>query len=394
MALVTKVIEAGCLLSLNYVMGITDIVNFLMYWLIFFLLFICDLCIAQSDTLRWQPGLKLKSSDFSIDPAIKHVFADITVHYEYKSQPLKAVRYRPIVHAYAALNQRTAMLPDSSERTLRYAQLLFDLSGYQGKLIEWKAFGLGELNERVFPIKPTMDRVFLEAGNEVSQLRKDMIEQISRPDNDQAMIEWEAKVADLLRNTPEIIEEKAVGNFQIGLFAGIFRSIFSGKTKNNFTDATGIDIGFNFEVKRSRFGMDIGLGFNKTRQELEGKGNWPAAMKTHFASIELTYGLKNRKNNWLAVPYTGLAINEFTPAKSSKDDKRRLDGYSPVLGLEMNRIFKNKTDPQENTSFFYRIRASINPSNFIKNNSGTQINLKVAVGFDTAKVRSRLVKKA
>ncbi|MCE7061977.1 hypothetical protein [Dyadobacter sp. CY343] len=328
-----------------------------------------------------------------IDPAIKHVFADIIVYYEYTFQPLRAAKYLPLVHAYSVLNRRTAILPDSSGRTLRYAQLLFDLSGYQGKLIEWKAFRLGELDEQVIPIKPAMDRVFLEAASEVSQLRKDMIQQLSRLDNDQAMGEWETKVADLLRNTPEIMEEKTVGNFQIGLFAGVARSIFSGKTKNHFTDAMGIDLGFNFDVKRSRFGLDVGLSFNKTRQGLEGKGNWPAAMKTNFASIELTYGLKIPKNKWLAVPYVGLAINEFTPAKSSKDDKRRLAGYSPVVGLELNRIFKNKTNPQENASFFYRIRASINPSNFIKNNSGTQINLKVAVGFDAAKVRSRLVKK-
>jgi hypothetical protein len=50
-------------------------------------------------------------------------------------------------------------------------------------------------------------------------------------------------------------------------------------------------------------------------------------------------------------------------------------------------------EPQENASFFYRIRASVNPVNLIKNYSGTQFNLKVAVGFDVAKVKSRLVKR-
>ncbi|MCF0071030.1 hypothetical protein LZD49_11150 [Dyadobacter sp. CY261] len=345
------------------------------------------------DTLRWQPGLKFQSSDFSIDTATNNVFADIVIHYEYAFQPLKAGNYLPIVHAYAILNRKTATLPDSSERTLRYVQLLFDLSGYQSKLIEWKTFELGELNEKVAPIKPTMDRIFLEATNEVSQLKKDMIEQLSQPDNTQAMAEWEAKLADLLHNTPEIIEEKNVGDFQIGLFAGITRSIFTGKTKDHFTDATGFDFGFNFDIKRSRFELDMNLGFNKTKKELQGKGDWPATMKTHFASIEVTYGVKIHKNKWLAVPYIGLAINEFTPAKSDKDDKRRVDGYSPVVGFELNRLFKDMHEPQEKASFFYRIRASVSPANLIKNYSGTQFNLKVAVGFDVAKVRSRMVKR-
>ena len=358
-----------------------------------FLLLIFDSCIAQPDTIRWQPGLKLKSADFLIDPATSHVFADIAVHYEYAFQPLKAGRYLPIIHAYAMLNRKTATLPDSSERTLRYAQLLFDLSGYQSRLIEWKTFGLGELNEKITPLKPTMDGVFLEAANEVSQLRKDMIEQLSRPDNAQAMAEWEAKLADLLHNTPEIIEEKRVGDFQAGLFAGITRSIFTGKTRDHFTDATGLNFGFNFDVKRSRFSLDLNLGFNKTRKELHDHGHWPAPMKTHFASFEVTYGVKFRKNKWLAVPYAGLGINEFTPAKSDDDDKRRIDGYSPVVGLELNRLFRNMQMPQENSSFFYRIRASVNPANLIKNYSGTQFNLKIAVGFDVAKVKTRLVKK-
>jgi hypothetical protein len=93
------------------------------------------------------------------------------------------------------------------------------------------------------------------------------------------------------------------------------------------------------------------------------------------------------------VPYIGLAINEFTPAKSGKDDKRQVVGYSPVVGFELNRLFKNMREPQENASFFYRIRASVNPVNLIKNYSGTQFNLKIAVGFDVAKVKSRMVKR-
>jgi hypothetical protein len=360
---------------------------------IFFILLFFNLCDAQQDTLRWRPGLKLKPSDFSIDLAMTHVFADIVVHYQYANQPLKASKYAPIVHAFAMLNRRTATLPSSSERSLRYAQLLFDLSGYEARLIEWRAFELGELNEKVDPIKPTLDRIFLETSNEVSQLRKYMIEQLSRPDNAQAMVEWEAKVTDLIRNTPEITEEKAVGNTQIGLYAGIGRNIFSGKTKEHFTNATGLILGFDLDIKRSRFGLDMNFGFNKTKKELEGKGDWSAAMKTNLASIELIYGVKIPKNKWLAVPFAGLGINEFTPAKSGNEDRRHVVGYSPVLGFELDRLLKNMTDPRENASLFFRIRASVNPSNFIKNYRGTQVNMKLAVGLNAAKVRRKMVKK-
>ncbi|WP_161597168.1 hypothetical protein [Dyadobacter flavalbus] len=36
---------------------------------------------------------------------------------------------------------------------------------------------------------------------------------------------------------------------------------------------------------------------------------------------------------------------------------------------------------------------SFNPANLIKDNGGTQFNLKIAVGFDTMRVKSRLAKK-
>ncbi|RAJ90874.1 hypothetical protein LX87_05418 [Larkinella arboricola] len=350
--------------------------------------------MAQSDTLRWHQGLKLKSSHFSINPATTQVFADVVIHYEYTVQPLKAGKYLPIVHSFAILNRATASLPDSSEWSLRYAQLIFDLSGYQSRLIEWKAFELGELSGKDASIKTAMDRIFFEAENEISRLRKDMIEQLSGRDYAQRMAEWETKIADLLHATPEVMEEKTVGNFQIGLFAGITRSIFAGKTKDHFTDATGVNYGFNLDLKRSRFGLDMNLGLNQTRKRLESRGDWPAAMKTHWTSIELTYGIKIPRGKWLSVPYVGLGINEFSPARSSQDDRRRVDGYSPVVGLELNRIFKTNSNPKGHVFFFYRIRASVNPSNFIKKYSGTQLNLKIAVGVDAARVRSRLVKKA
>lgn len=357
------------------------------------LLLVLNVAIAQSDTLKWHPGIKLKFSDFTIDQSTTHAFTDILVYYDYSSSPMKFGRYFPLTNADAIFNRKTASLPDSSEKNLRYAQLLFDLSGYESRLIKLKAMELGELNARIAPVNKTMDSIFFKVNHEVSQLKKDMTESFSKTDDERVLSAWEAKVAALLQSTPEITRESSLGKWQIGMFIGVAQSYFSGKTSNYFTNATGLNYGFNVDLKRSRLVLDVNLDFNKTKNGFEQKGYWPAGMKTHFASIEITYGVKLPKNKWLGVPFAGLSINEFTPTKPDREDKRALDGYSPVIGFEINRYFNNISDSRENVNFFYKCRASVNPSNMIKNYGGTQFNLKIAVGFDVMRVKSRLAKK-
>lgn len=357
------------------------------------LLLISQFAIAQSDTLRWHPGIKLKLSDFSIDPSTTHIYADEGVHYEYTFRPTKFGRFLPIIHSYAVLNRKTASLPDSNQNTLRYAQLLFDLSAYQSRLIKLKVFELGELDGRITPVKNSVDNAIAQANDEIAPLKKNLIEQLWKPGNEQALTEWETKVADLLQKTPDVVEEQNLSKLQLGAFIGVTRSIFTGKTSDYFTDATGMNLGFNVDVKKSRFGLDMNLDFNKTKQDLEKKGYWPAKMKTHFASIEITYGIKIPKKKWLSVPFAGFAVNEFSPAKSEKGDKRRLAGYSPVIGFEINRYFGKQDNFYESTYFFYKLRASVNPSNLIRDYGGTQFNLKLAFGFDASKVKSRMARK-
>lgn len=357
------------------------------------LLLIFNFAIAQSDALRWHPGIKLKFSDFSIDTSTNHIFADILAHYDYTFQPTKFGKYIPATNSYTTLNRSTATLPDSNKNTLRYAQLLFDLSGYHSQLIKLKVFELGEQSQFITPVTKAIDGAIFQANNEVSQLKKDMISHLSQPDNEQAFAEWEARISDLLRNTPDIVVEKSLSKLQLGLFIGATRSIFTNKTSDYFNDATGLNFGFNVDIKKSRLVLDLNMDFNKTKRALESKGYWPAKMKTHFASIEITYGIKVSKNKWLTVPFAGFSVNEFTPAKSDREDKRKLVGYSPVIGLEVNRYFGNKKDPYEHASFFYKLRVSVNPSNFIKDYDGAQFNLKLAVGFDASKVKTKMVKK-
>lgn len=357
------------------------------------LLLISQFTIAQSDAIQWYPGVKLKYSDFSVDQSKSHVFTDIVVRYTYSLQPTQFSKYFPIVHTSVILNRSTATLPDSNKNTLRYAQLLFDLSGYESRLIKLKVFELGVLDGRTVPVKTSIENALSQATDEVSQLKKDMTEQLSSLGNDQIFSEWEAKMDSLLRTTPDIIEESNPGKFQLGVFIGITQSIFTGKTADYFTNATGMNLGFNVDLKKSRLGIDMNLDLNKTKQELESKGYWQAKMKTHFASFEVTYGIKLLKNNWLSVPFAGFSVNELTPAKSDKEDKRKLTGYSPVIGFEINRYFGKRNDSYESTSFFYKCRASINPSNLIKDYGGTQFNLKLAIGFDASKMKRKMVKK-
>ncbi|HWV32127.1 MAG TPA: hypothetical protein VN038_20845, partial [Dyadobacter sp.] len=256
------------------------------------LLLFSQFTIAQSDTIQWYPGVKLKHSDFSIDHSKNHAFTDIIVRYSYTLRPTQFGKYLSIIHTSAILNRSTATLPDSNKNTLRYVQLLFDLSGYESRLIKLKVLELGVLDGKIAPVKTSMENAFLQANNEVSQLKKDMTEQLSSTGNDQIFSEWEAKIANLLQNTPEVVEESVPGKLQFGVFVGLTQSIFAGKTSDYFTNGAGMNLGFNIDLKKSRLGLDISLDFNKTKQELESKGYWPAKMKTNFTSFEFTYGIK------------------------------------------------------------------------------------------------------
>ncbi|QRR01151.1 outer membrane beta-barrel protein [Dyadobacter sandarakinus] len=355
------------------------------------LLLIFNNAVAQRDTLVWKPGLKLQSSDFVIDPSSVNIFNDISLVYGYRLQPGKPGKFLLIVNTAAVLNRKTSSLPDSSDTALRYVQIQFDLSGYHSRLIKLKASELGEISGRLVAAK--MDSITFQANQEVSVLKKAFAEEFFRHPNKETLQKWEMKISDLLTSTPEIDEERIPGKLTYGLFAGVGHNIFKSKTSENFTNATGINFGLNYDIKKSRFVIDLNLNFNKTKQELEKNGYWPSGMKTHFASIELTYGYKINKNKWLLAPYGGFSINEFTPAKTNKEDKRRMAGYSPVLGLEINRYFKTMADLHEKARIYYKLRMSVNPTNLIKDYAGTQLNIKLAIGFDAVRIKTRLVKK-
>lgn len=346
---------------------------------------------AQSDTLRWHPGVKLKYSDFTIERTAAFDAA-ITLHSGYRAVPVNAWKFVPAFDVKVVFDRSLSTMPDSSVLNLRYAQLQFDLMAYQGRLLQWKVFQLGDQFTAASMEKAVEDASY-QANREVAQLGKEMSTQLSTG-NEQILSAWEGKVSDLLRSTPEVELQTQPYGMQLGLFMGVSQSFFTGKTATRFTNPTGFDLGFNVDYKRSRLVLDISLGLDKTKMELEEKGVWPVGLKTTFTSVELTYGYKFAKDKWLAVPYAGLGINGFSPRPQKNGDRRNLDGYSPVVGFELNRYFKNMGDSGEDANFFYRLRASINPSNFVKHYAGTQFNVKLAAGFDVIRLRRKFVKKS
>lgn len=200
---------------------------------------------------------------------------------------------------------------------------------------------------------------------------------------------WATKVTELIKQTPEVEVVENFTKWSVGLYAGLGRNLFLGKTKTYFTDATSFNFGFSFDHSKSRISFDMNLGGNTTKNYFYRKGDWLPDTKTNLAAIELTYGRKIQRNHWVSIPFIGVAVNEFTPRKN-KDDNRILTGYGPTAGIEICRIFKTKSDYQERAFFFYKARLSVSPTNFVSGLSGSHINLRIAVGFDASKAKRGL----
>lgn len=349
--------------------------------------------IAQSDTLKWSPDVRVKFSDFSVENKSGSAYIDVTISYGYTFQRSTFGRFYPIVTSDAVLNRKTSSLSDSTLGSLRYAQLFFDIQGYHARLLKIRALELGELKVSGESAKAKMDSIFFKSSQEIAQLRKSLDKDLGTKNTEEVIAVWERRVFDLIKSTPDIQVEDRIGKWQIGMFIGVGRSFFSDKTKQYFSDATGLNYGFEADLKKSRFALDLNLNFNKVKQGFEKEGIWQPGMKTHFAGVEVSYGRKLVRNKWLIVPYAGLSVNGFTPAKTEKNDKRDVTGYSPVLGIEVNRNFKFLDAADEKVFFFYKCKLSVNPSNLIKNYGGTQVNSKLAVGFDVSRVRKRMVSK-
>jgi hypothetical protein len=371
-------------------MSVCSLKNYKIFALFSIVLLVATDSFGRSDTLRWKEGLKLQFGDCKISGIGTYV--DVILEYSYNFEPGSLGRVTPIVFSEAIWNRETSSLPDSSLTNLRYAQLLFDIQGYGSRLLKLKASKLGELKRSSGDLKAKMDNIFFQVNIETSELRKALDMDLRSNPSEGTLMYWEERVVKLIRETPNLVVQTQVGNHLMGIFIGSGTNIFLGKTKDYFTNPIGLNFGFQFDYKKSRLALDLNLGYNKTLGYLESKGKWEQGTKSNFTNIELTYGVKLLKNHWLASPYIGFAVNEFTPRKSMNEDKRSAVGYSPVVGLEFNRSLQNKNSRNAESPVFYKLKISVNPSNLVKNFAGTQINLRLSVGLNVAAiVKKKLV---
>lgn len=345
------------------------------------------------DTLIWRQGIQLQVNDFRKQSQVPDL--GISYHYSYRFEPAGLRGLRPLVKSYVVFNRKNSGLgEDITRNSLRYAQLIFDLSGYQSRKVDVRVMELDLLPFNESAARSAMEQIFTAAEQDFLRERQALDEALYMASDsdekiDRILTRWQEKTRSDLQSLPQVTIRESL-TWQIGVFVGVGRSFLTGNTSRCFTDPTAFNLGFEFDFRQSRIGLDTRLGFNRTRQEIERKGHWPSGTKTGHAYIEITYGYKIAKRNLLIVPYAGLAINEFTPRKADEEDKRRVQGYSPVAGLEINHIFARKDDSREKVAFFYKGKLSCSPANFIAGYGGTQVNLSLSIGFDAALKRRKM----
>ncbi|MDR6195494.1 hypothetical protein QE357_002546 [Siphonobacter sp. BAB-5404] len=339
---------------------------------------------AQSNRIIWTPSTELSFRNFS--EVTTRNYLDIQLNFNYEINPITFQRFRPIVTSEVVFDPRHSTLESEDPRNLKYAQIIFDMQGYASRVLKYKVMQLGDIKDSPQHAQRILDDLYAQVRQNTNQMQNAFEQELTADPSAATLQRWANKVAELIKQTPEVEVVETFTQWSIGLYTGIGRNLFLGKTKSYFTDATSFNLGFSFDHAKSRISFDMNLGGNKTRDYFYRKGDWLPATKTNLAAIELTYGRKIQRNHWVYIPFVGAAVNEFTPRKN-KDDDRILIGYGPTAGIEICRIFKTKSDYQERAFFFYKARLSVNPTNFVSGLSGSHINLRIAVGFDASKTR-------
>lgn len=348
---------------------------------------------AQLDTLHWHEGIRLQSSDFVKEDG--PVYIDVKFGYKYYFQRNTFGKATTILNTEVYLNRRTSTISKGSGNDLRYAQIEFDIDGYYGKLARQEVMKLGEMKGPDKILSQKVDSVLYSVELQIAQLRKDFRKDFQAFNNVEALQIWEGRISALLEKTVDVEVVNEVGKLQTNIFIGIGSNFFSGKTGDYFTNATGINLGFDVDVKKSRFTMDLNLGGNRSKKFIEKEGEWAPDLKTTVASFEFSYGYKFTKDKWLVVPYLGLAVNEITPRKNNREDRRSLTGFSPVVGVELNKLLRllSTTDTQI-INLYWKAKLSVCPTNFVQKVAGPQVNLRLDIGMSNLVVKKKHSKKA
>jgi hypothetical protein len=346
---------------------------------------------AQSDMLRWHKDVTLDAKRFNVDTSTARQMLDVNVRYQHWFDTNNFGKPRPRLVSDAVLSYRTSFLPDTTAETLRRAKIIFDLSGYHSKLLKLRVYELGVKGGSLRELQNKMDTIYLqtrdEIGNLYTQLRED-----SQFFGNTSLPVWESNVRDLLNSTPDIKEVARMPKAQLGVFISVSQEFFSDDTREVFKNATGGGMGLYLDVKRSRVMLDMGIGVSRTKTEIDARGYWEEGTRATHVRADLTYGWKVVNKGVALIPYVGYGVSEFTPSKTEKGDRRAARGYSPVIGLEFNKKFKEAENFYEKTTYFARASVAVTPWNNIRNYAGTQVNLKLSVGLSGSKRKYDYVK--
>ncbi|WP_345029187.1 hypothetical protein [Ravibacter arvi] len=344
------------------------------------------------DTLRWREGIQLQADDFHKKSAKLEL--GIFHQYSYGFDQVGFKGFMPRVQNYVVFSRKKSSLGEYATRDeLRFSQLMFDLAGLQERKVRVEIAELNLLPLNLEAARQTIEQLFSRAEEDMDKKEETLVKELSEVSEFQRDVvfqRWEKYVRDELKAMPTIKITRTEG-FGLGVFFGAATSLLNGKTSDYFTNPTAVNFGFDFDFKRHRVILDSRLGFNRTKAELQARGDWETGLKTSHANIEFAYGYLFPVKDWILIPYAGLAINEFTPRKNDKNDKRKVVGYAPVVGFEFNHLFFRQDLHTAKQSFLYKIKLSYCPNNFIKNYSGGVFSLGASIGIQSTAIKRKTI---
>ncbi len=352
---------------------------------------------AQTDTLVWYEGVQLQAEDFRGKGEKQH----FEIYYQFGFRFIKsAYGYLPVFRGRAVFDRKASTMGGRTTRDgLRYAQIVFDLYGLHVRELELQIFDMRQTDPRAYRdegnIRVVLGKAEEELKEETARFEQQLANAFGKGEGaDDVFSAWEGMIRDSLVNTPELaILDEEVSTLGVSIGAG--RTSFLGKTRDYFTNATSLGVGFYLDTKkRSRFGVDMSIGTVRTLQRLQARGEWEDNLKVALINFDFFYGYRIPvgKTNVL-IPSAGLGVNNFAPANDDKNDKRRLTGYSPVVGLGFNQLLAKWTSPSNGpSSLFCQAKVTCHPNNFVKNMGGPQLNFSLSFSIDTKQTRTRIVK--
>lgn len=357
---------------------------------------ICPFLLAQSDTLVWYEGVQLQATDF-LSTSREHAL-DISYRFDYQLLPGSLYSWRPVFRSRVVFDRKaSSMAGEITVQNLKYAQIIFDLYGLHTRRVEERVFNLGEIQGAIFRAEDKIGRVLKasegELRSELALFEKELSDAGAMSLLKPVLARWEKRISDSLRTYKGYELDEVAGKFRLGVFLGMGYASFLGRTADYFSNARSFNFLFQLDAReRSRFALDMKLGGSRALRDFVHKDIWESGLRASFANAELTYGFKiPLSSRVLLIPFAGISVNEFTPRRAEDTDRRRVTGYSPVIGLEFDNVLFVFEDPREITKVGYKGKLSYSPSNFIGPIAGPQLNFSLTFGFDAGLVKTKMI---